>query len=282
MDSKPANPLAKHFRQPAIYFKLPSAGKFWPSGSINLPPNGEIPVYPMTVQDEITLKTPDALMNGQSQVTVIQSCCPNIVNAWAMPSIDVDATLMAIRIASYGSEMRLGTKCPKCGEEHDYAVDLNIMLAALHSPDYATPVEFNGLKIFLQPQPYSSVNQTGMVNYEEERILQTINNASLDDVNKVKHINEHLARLVDLNYQVIVDSTSSILTAEGIVVTDKEQINEFYRNAANQVTKAVQARLKENTAQLAIPDQDAQCLSCSYNFKLPIIFDYSSFFVDGF
>lgn len=282
MESRPTNPLAKHFRQPAIYFKLPSGGKFWPTGSLNLPPNGELPVYPMTVQDEITLKTPDALMNGQGQVTVIQSCCPNIVDAWNMPSIDVDATLMAIRIASYGSEMQIGTKCPKCGEEHEFGIDLNHMLNRSATPDYSSPVEIDSLKIYLQPQLYNSVNQTGLVNYEEERIVQTINNANLSDIEKVQHINQHLARLVDLNYKVIVDSTLSILTNDGIVVTDKDQISEYFKNASNQVTKAVQARLKEYAAKLAIPDQDVECHGCKHKFKLPIVFDYASFFAEGF
>jgi hypothetical protein len=61
----------------------------------------------MTTKDEITLKTPDALLNGQGVVNVIESCCPAIKDAWAMPSIDVDATLIAIRIASYGNQMDL-------------------------------------------------------------------------------------------------------------------------------------------------------------------------------
>ena len=100
-----ANPLAKHFRQPAIYMKLPSQGRFWPSEALNLPATGAIPVYPMTAKDEIVLRTPDALMNGQGIIDVIQSCCPNIVDAWRMPSIDVDAVLVAIRIASYGNQM---------------------------------------------------------------------------------------------------------------------------------------------------------------------------------
>ena len=55
------NPLAKHFRQPAIYLQLPSGGKYWPDGSIDLPLNGQIPVYPMTTRDEISIRTPDAL-----------------------------------------------------------------------------------------------------------------------------------------------------------------------------------------------------------------------------
>ena len=76
------NPLTKFFRQPAIYLKLPSNGAFWPNDAIELPLTGEIPVYPLTTKDEIILRTPDALLNGEGVVEVIQSCCPSIKDAW--------------------------------------------------------------------------------------------------------------------------------------------------------------------------------------------------------
>lgn len=56
-----ANPLKQFFRQPAIYLRLPSNGDFWPAGSLQMTPNSELPVYPMTAIDEITYRTPDAL-----------------------------------------------------------------------------------------------------------------------------------------------------------------------------------------------------------------------------
>ena len=94
-----ANPLRQYFRQPAIYLRLPTSGDHWPEGSINIPPNGELPVLPMTAIDEITYRTPDALFNGQAVVDVIQSCVPSIKNAWAAPAPDINALLTAVRIA---------------------------------------------------------------------------------------------------------------------------------------------------------------------------------------
>ena len=38
------NPLRKYFRQPKVYITLPSKGKFYPKGSIELPENKEFPV----------------------------------------------------------------------------------------------------------------------------------------------------------------------------------------------------------------------------------------------
>ena len=76
MGQPQVNPLKKHLRQPKIYIKLPSQGKYWHPNAIDFPESGELPVYAMTARDEITFKTPDALLNGQATVDVIQSCMP--------------------------------------------------------------------------------------------------------------------------------------------------------------------------------------------------------------
>jgi len=112
------NPLAKHFRQPKIYLRLPSQGRFWPEGSIDMPENGELPVYSMTAKDELVLKTPDALINGQSTVNLIQSCVPNIKDGFAIPSLDLDALLVAIRIASYGEQLTITATIPNTDIEN--------------------------------------------------------------------------------------------------------------------------------------------------------------------
>ena len=118
------NPLMKHIRQPKIYIKLPSGGKYWPKGAVEIPETGELPVLPMTARDEITFKTPDALINGQATVDVIQSCIPDIKNAWEIPSIDLDVILIAIRRASYGDSLEMSHKIPGTAIDKDYALDL--------------------------------------------------------------------------------------------------------------------------------------------------------------
>ena len=113
------NPLSGHFRQPAVYLQLPSRGQFWAPDSIDMPANGELPVYPMTAIDEITYRTPDALFNGQAVINVVQSCVPAIKDAWKIPNRDLNTLLVAIRIASYGHEMELTSTCPACRHESD-------------------------------------------------------------------------------------------------------------------------------------------------------------------
>ena len=76
------NPLSRYFRQPAIYIKLPSGGQGYPPGVIDMPANGELPIYPMTALDEITSRTPDALFNGSAVMGIMSSCVPIACCTW--------------------------------------------------------------------------------------------------------------------------------------------------------------------------------------------------------
>lgn len=276
------NPLAKHFRQPAIYIKLTSKGKYWSEGALELPITGEIPVFPMTAKDEIILRTPDALISGTSVVQVIQSCCPNIKDAWAMPSVDVDSTLIAIRIASYGNEMSVTAKCPKCNEEHDYDIDLQTVLANIQMPDYSQVVTTDdGLIIRFKPLTYREVCQTGNITFEEEKLIQALSNPDLDEnVRKVEY-QKHIDKMIELSNNNISSCTAGI-TADGIEITDPSFIKEYYSNVESMVQRKVQDKIKEFAKSVSIKEINTLCTSCNNEFKISIEFDYSHFFAKGF
>ena len=81
------NPLGKYYRQPQIYIKLPSGGRYYPKEVYTPTETGEIPILPMTAKDEMAFKTPDAMINGQSTVDVIKSCVPNLLDPWKMVNL---------------------------------------------------------------------------------------------------------------------------------------------------------------------------------------------------
>lgn len=281
MDNQSSNPLIKHFRQPALYLKLPSSGNYWPAGSINLTGSGEVAVYPMTTREEIIIRTPDALMNGEGVVKVIQNCCPDITNAWDMPSIDVDAVLIAIRIASYGQDMDVDSKCPACEAENNHAVDLNYALANVRSPDYTELVTDTDIKIKLKPQKYFDVNRRNRILFEEQRILATVTDDSLAEDEKVKRYNTYLTNLVDLNMSLLATSTQNIMTSDGLEVDDPEYILEYYNNAPGQMIRRIQKQMEKFNEDAKLPKMRLECTECAHVYDLALEFDYSNFFAVG-
>jgi hypothetical protein len=237
----------------------------------------------MTSADEITLKTPDSLMNGTSVTSVIESCCPNIKNAWEMPSIDVDAILIAIRIATFGTGMDINVACPHCNQKNDYTFNLTTLLDQIQSPNYKAPVEVDDLKIHLRPQRYFDVNKANMANYEEQRIMQALTDPAIDDVVRGAKLKESMQRIIDLNRDLLVKATEYIETEDGLRVAEKDHIKEFYENAETMTINKIEKHLQQLAEDAKLPLMDIICGedACGKQFKLPLEFDYSSFFAVG-
>lgn len=282
MENSNSNPLMKHFRQPAIYLKLPSQGQYWPKNSLELSLSNTIPVYPMTTKDEILLRTPDALLNGEGIVNVIQSCCPNIKDAWQIPSIDLDPILVAIRVASYGSEMEISSDCPHCKSKNFHKVDLTGLLDLYKMPNFDNVLEFDSLKFRFSPQSYANFNKISMIQFEEARILQNLTDDTIDDELKSSRMKLHMDKLVDLNLSVLTNNTEYIELSDGEKVSNKEHIYEFYKNAATKTIQAVRKKIDELNQEASIPKLSVECEGCKKPFKVDFEFNYSSFFDQKF
>lgn len=278
------NPLAKHFRQPAIYMTLPSKGNWWAEGSLDMPVNQELAVYPMTSRDEITLRTPDALINGQGVVDVIHSCVPSIKNAWKMPSVDVDATLISMRIASYGHSMDFDTKCPHCGEENTYGLDLRKLLESIKCPDFDKILDMGVIAIKFRPQSYLQTTQVNQMNFQLNQFDRMINSMGDDATDeRSKLVAEQVIRLNDMGLDLIANATEYIIDSESQTkIEDNKFIREFYGNIDSHTLGTINDWMSELVKDSNIKPQNVDCANCGKEIKLEIMFDYANFFVTGF
>lgn len=277
-----SNPLGKFFRTPGIYLRLPSGGNFWPAGSIDFPETGEIPVYSMTARDEILLNNPDALMNGQAVVDVIQSCCPNIRDAWSMPGIDLDAVLIAIRIASYGESMDFNSTCPACTEENSYSSDLRPLLDKVTTNNkYAEEQPHLGLTFKFKPQPYRVINMLNLETFETNRMFSVINNAELEDQEKMDRVNAIFKKMTDYTVGVVSGGIQEIITPDGQEVTRQDHIDEFVKNCDRTTFKWIQDTLSEIGNASALSELDIECPNCGNKYSTPMTFDQANFFGSG-
>jgi bacterioferritin-associated ferredoxin len=272
------NPLAQFFRQPKIYMSLPSNGKFYPTGALEMPENGELPVFAMTAKDELLMRTPDALMNGASTVEVIKSCVPNIKNPWFMPSIDVDAVLIAIRYATYGQEMDVGTTCPKCSEQEDKAVDLRSLLDSLRQINFSDRLDIdNDMILWIRPLTYDQITRTALKTFEQQRIFSIINDESISDDRKLEMFQSSFIKLTDLTIDSIADSIDKIECAAGIV-TEPAFIKEFLANTDKKVFSIVQDAVTKSRDTGKIDALQTECPHCKHQYQVTLSFDQSDFF----
>lgn len=274
------NPLSQYFRQPAIHIRLPSGGKFYPTGSLNMPPNGELPVLPMTAVDEITYRTPDALFNGSAIVSVIQSCVPSIRDPWAMPSTDIDAVLVAIRIASFGHGMDIASTCPSCNHNEDLTLDLRAINDQIRPGDYDKSLALGNLEFYFRPINYRDVNQNNQTQFEQQQALRSIDSDQIEETAKLEQLNRSMKIINELTLKTIAQSIGAIKTPDALV-TEVDHILEFLRNCDSRTF----AQLRDHAISLKqaseIKPVELTCTECSHQYAQPFTLDMASFFGDA-
>ena len=273
----PNNPLRQYFRQPAIYIKLPSSGQFYPPGTLTLTETNELPVYPMTAIDDIMYKTPDALFNGQATVNVIQSCIPNITNAWGVPAMDVDTILVAIRIASYGHEMEFGTKCPKCSAESDRALDLRTVMDAMRIPDYNQSIQSGDMEIYFRPMNYKNLNDNNQLQYENQRMLQMLPDTKFEDTEKMNALTAALKKITDITVTALAQSTATVKTPTAMV-SEPEYIEDFLKNCDRNLFTQIRDHIIKLKTQAEMQPMKLVCDECSHEYEQSVSLDMSNFF----
>lgn len=277
---KTANPLAQYFRQPKIYIKLPSNGNYYPESALDRSENGEYAVYAMTAKDELLFKTPDALLSGQSTVEVIKSCIPAIKDPWSMPSLDLDAVLVAIRIATYGEEMEVTANCPSCEAENNYAINLTNWLGQATNLEYKSVIDYNPLQIHIRPYTYQEITKTNLKTFEQQRIFAVINDEKLSDEEKINLFNDSFVKLTQLTVDVIAGCIDHIVTPDGNV-SDQSMILEFLNNAPKDLFETISDHIGSMKTINELKPVDAQCTECNEDFTMPITMDQSNFFAKG-
>lgn len=271
------NPLKQYFRQPAIYIKLPNQGRSWPAAAINVPPNGEMPVYPMTAIDEITYRTPDALFNSEATVSVIQSCIPNISDAWETPATDLDTILVAIRIASYGHKMDIDTSCPKCQTESSFSLDLRTVMDKFVAADYTVPVQIGDLTIHFKPLSYRLLTQNSAAQFEQQKTLQLINSDDQSEEAKVTKINQIMKTLIEFTVTTIAQSIARI-SATDVLVDDFENILDFLKNCDRNVYNKIRNHILDLKQKSDLQPLKITCLNCQHQYEQAFTLDMSNFF----
>jgi len=279
------NPLTKYFRQPSIYVSLPS-GTDYPPHVVTASQTGELGVMPMTAKDEIRFKTPDALMNGQGVVDVIQSCVPEIKDAWHIKSYDLDTILIAIRIATYGETMEINFNVPGANENVSHTVNLPSILDQLRSTKVDSDIVLkDGLKITVRPLTYKDMTSTSLQSFQQQKMYSAIQDSNLSDADKATRFNDAFKTLTELNASILLKNIDKVTMQDGTEITDPAHIKEFVDNANTTLIKEIETKLTDLRSQGAVKPLKLKATEeqikkgAPVTYEVPVTFDTANFFV---
>jgi hypothetical protein len=277
------NPLKSHFRAPKLFTRLPSGGTFYNQGVVQLSETGELEIYAMTSRDEVMMRNPDALLNGESVAQIITSCVPQVKKARELLGADVDALMVAIQGATFGDQVNVEAPCPECGNAVVGAGSVQASLATMKDVPQDIKVETDdGLTIELRPVTYETTIAAGVSNFQNARSMQSIATIE-DDLEKLRAFNESYMKMAELNFLVILDSIYSISGTdendEEFIVSDRDNIREYMENCVSEVGKKVTEKVNQLSEAGIDKTVTIQCQeeACGHIFETKLEFDPVNF-----
>ena len=256
----------------------------YPANVIEPSKTGELAIQPMTAMDEIKFKTPDALMNGQGVVDVIQSCIPQIKDAWQIVSYDIDAVFLGIRIATYGETMDVTYTLPSTTEQRSHTINLPAFLEDINNQKIEHSFKINELTFHVAPLTYRDMNLVSLETFQQQRIYAGLRNSTITDEEKVKTFDESFKKMTDLTNEILLKNIKKIDTGTEIVI-NPVHISEFLQNADAKLMSQLQEQLAKLRQQGSAPsikmkasEEDIK-KGVPVSYEVPVTFDTANFFV---
>lgn len=201
-----------------------------------------------------------------------------------MPSLDVDALIIAIRIATYGPEMTLTVKVPNTGDEKDFTIDLNSIIEPIMSAKYDAVIQLDNMKITLRPLTYTEFTKDALRSFEEQRVYNLLNDDSVPAEEKMERFRSAFNRLTDLTVETVAKSIAQV-EVEDKVVSEPKHILEFMQNTSKEFYTTILDHIAEQRDKFAVKPfianttKEEQEKGAPETFEVPITFDQSNFFV---
>ncbi len=280
------NPLAQYYRRPGTYVKLPSAGRFYQK-SPKFSDTGELAVFPMTAKDELILKNPDALFNGEAIKQVIASVCPDIPDVNEIPAADIDMILVAMRMTSYGDDMSLNVShgCDASnGKTQDITVGLGSIISTLRPIPEDVGIVKLGSGITVHLRPYNLHDQSRLLRMQFNTMRQiqaNEDNKTLTTEDRTKMANEQYNAMVELAQQLLTGCVEKVSTPDGVDVTDRRHITDWVKNLDRASVDRLDQELKRFQEFGIIREVTTKCDYCGEEYKTDMLFDPTSFFTVG-
>jgi len=272
------NPLLSHMRQETVFVRLPSKGNFYIEPP-ELTDDGEIGVRSMTSADEIALRVPDALFNGEATYRVLQSCCPRIKNPKEMPYNDVDVVLMAIRRATYGNEITVPIECKneECKNKQEYIKEIDPVLAQVPQLEDQYTVSIGNLTVYIRPIDLQSTTELQIQAVEQLKINETLGNFK-GDPEQIIAFQDSVKTVAESNSRIIGRCVYIVEMPDKQRVEDPEHIQEWINNIDVSTYNIIMKKLLEIQTKVIEVFVEGECVKCSTPFKQPVILDQAHFF----
>lgn len=278
------NPLKSHLRIPKIYVNLPSQGFFY-NDLETCEITNEVPIKAMTATDEMMLSTPDALINGESIISVFKSCCPMVKNPLDMTISDVDLIFIAIQYASFGDSVDINAKCPNCNTDNEYQLSLGNMIQSVTYNEKEYPLVISKeLKVYCKPNSFKTVIMMSLKSIEAANIVRNLKEEDLQDVETAIKYSTEFKKMVNMNVSILLDGIQKveIRNEHGTtVINSSEHITEWLNDINKETSDKIKETIDKANDVGIVRKMPFTCGECKHEWENEVDLNPVSFFTKG-
>ena len=288
------NTLSNFYRIPKISINLPSGSDFYSKDEVELGMDGSLPIRAMTARDELMLKSPDALLNGEALVHIIKSCVPEIKNVKKLLAPDVEAILLGIFHGSYGPKLKFESECtnPECKHVNNFEVVIRQLLDSSAQIDIPKIIELetgipdSKLRAYITPYTFETNTKHQLTVFHHNKMLQVMASDDIDDMKKLDTFNECFAKIVELKFENAVNCIKKIEIIQLVngeeqitVIDEYDQLKDFIFNAERAMIDPITTAIDQLNVSGIDKVFKAQCSKCEHEWSTAVEFNPISFFV---
>lgn len=273
------NPLTQYFRQIKLFIKLPSGVTYYDNSVVQFTDKGEVGIMPMTGQDELALKNPDSLLNGEALIKVISSCVPCIKHPQSLLTNDIDALITAIRYATFDDNLESSLECPVCTHRNTFKLDLAYALDNMDFLDHEYVVNLDsGISVFVKPYAFPDLLKGLHAQFEQNKLARSMESEVLSDEEKTRIFGKSFKDLATLTFGLMQNSVIKVVDdTNNVNVSNKQHIQEFLCNIDTKSIDKISNIVTEINKIGIRRTFTAKCEKCNHEWESEIDFNPVNF-----
>lgn len=229
-----------------VSISLPTKGIFYDDGVLDADADpSDLPINAIGIMAELSTRDPFILASGKGMELLIPQVCPAVLKPNQLAEIDLEAILLAARIATHGNMIVVEHTCNNmvkteagkeelCGEENKIDVNLYNIIQRYEpiefSDKFVVEIPDYNQKVFLRPIQYGQalgmIRETLSTRSETKKLEKTGITELLTDETKIDEYASIVMKQAITTMESIIHSIFYV-ESDGGRVYDSEKIKEW-------------------------------------------------------
>jgi hypothetical protein len=136
------------------------------------------------------------------------------------------------------------------------------------------------MEIFFRPLNYKNINDNNQIQFENQKLLQTLPDNGIPDAEKIGALSDALKKITEITVNILAQSIATIRTPQALV-NEPEYIQDFLKNCDRNLFNQIRDFIIDLKEKSEMRPLKIVCDACEAEYEQAITMDMSSFFASA-